>query len=93
MPIKNVNDIILHELRELRTDIGDMRKDMNTGFSEATQRVTAIETHTEPFFANQGGLASMQQDIDSLKRSKYMMLGGIGVLTTASHWVLHKLGI
>jgi hypothetical protein len=55
--------------------------------------VTAIETHTEPFFANQGGLANMQKDIDSLKRTKYMVLGGAGVLTTAGHWLLHKIGV
>lgn len=93
MPARTVNDIILHELRELRTDISSMRTEMTTGFSETTQRVSVIETHTEPFFANGGGLAGVQKDIDGLKRTKYMVLGGAGVLTTAGHWVLHKLGI
>lgn len=79
-------DLILEELRDLRAD-------MNDGFKEVLQRTTAVETHTEPFFANGGGLAIVQRDIEGLKRTKYMVVGAAGVLTTAGHWLLHKLGV
>jgi len=79
-----INEIILGELRGLRTEV-------TQGFSETKQRITAIETNTEPFFEKDGGRQTMQESIDDLKKTKYVVLGGAGVLTTLGHWLLHKL--
>lgn len=77
--------MILDELRGLRTEVRD-------GFSETKQRITAIESVTDPFFANDGELEKMQDEIDGLKRTKYMVYGGAGVLTTLTHWIFHRFG-
>lgn len=88
----SVNDIILEELRGIRSDVKDFRSDVQEGFSETKQRLTALETVTEPFFANEGGKSKIQEDIDGLKRSKYMVLGGAGAITTLGHYILHFFG-
>lgn len=77
-----VNEIILDELRGLRTEV-------RVGFSETMQRLTALESVTVPFFANDGEKVKMNDDIDSLKKGKYVVLGGAGVLTTLGHFLLH----
>lgn len=86
MPSDQVSEIILDELRGLRTEVRE-------GFSETKQRLTAIESVTEPFFDNEGGRVKMQEDIDSLKKTKYAVIGGAGVITTAGHYILHLLGV
>lgn len=82
LPDHQVNEIILHELRGLREEVRE-------GFSETKQRLTAIESVTEPFFANDGEKVKIQDDIDGLKKAKYAVLGGAGILTTAGHFLLH----
>ncbi len=81
-----INDLILSEIQ-------GMRQELNEGFSETKQRITAIETHTDPFFETDGGKDKIQEQLDDLKRSKWMVLGGAGVLTSLGHYILHKLGI
>jgi len=93
MAVSKINDLILQELRELRSDVGTVRAEMNKGFSETTQRVSVIETHTEPFFANDGGLSVMQTDINGLKNFKYKMLGAMAAITFGANWALRKLHI
>lgn len=78
-----MNDVILIELR-------GMRQDLNAGFMDTKQRLTAIETQTEPFFETAGGLQQLHENLDSLKRTQYYALGGVGVLTTLGHWLLRK---
>jgi len=81
-----INELILDEVRT-------MRKEMNDGFTEVKQRITAVETQTEPFFETEGGREKMQGQIDDLRRSKWMVLGGAGVLAGSIHTILKKLGI
>ena len=77
-----VNDIILDELRGLRTEVRE-------GFTETLQRITAVEAVTKPFFENDGGKQKMESEIQDLKKSKYVVLGGAGVLSTMAHYFLH----
>lgn len=82
----NISELILAELK-------DTRREMNEGFSETKQRITALETNVAPFFANGGGKDQIDEDIESLKRTKYYVLGGAGVLSGLMHTVFKKLGL
>ena len=79
-----ISTVILTELQGLRKDVTD-------GFSETKQRLTAIETQTDPFFANDGGLSAIKSDIADIQKTKYYVLGGAGVLTAFGNWFMHKM--
>lgn len=81
-----ISDLIL-------TEIQSMRKEMNDGFSETKQRIAIIETHTSPFFETDGGLQQIHENLEELKRAKWVFLGGAGVLSGLIHAVTKKLGI
>jgi hypothetical protein len=85
-----INDLILSEIQ-------GMRKELNEGFTETKQRITAIETNTTPFFETDGGKDKIQEQLDDLKKSKWMVMGGAGVLsgtiTGLVHTITKKLGI
>lgn len=81
-----ISELILSELQALR-------KDVNNGFLETKQRLTAVETVTEPFFANDGGLSVIHSDINDLKRTKYYGLGFVAAVTVGIDWVFRKFGI
>lgn len=81
-----ISELILSELQALR-------KDVNNGFLETKQRLTAVETVTEPFFANDGGLSLIHEDINDLKRTKYYGLGFVAAGSVAINWLLRKFGV
>ena len=85
LPADQVNEIILDELRGLRTEVRE-------GFSETLQRITAVEAVTKPFFENEGGKEKMQDEINELKKSKWMIVGGAGALSGVFHWIVKHLG-
>ena len=70
-----------------------MRRDMSEGFSDLKQRTTAIETTITPFFANDGEKKHMQNEIESLKQTKWYGLGFIAAISMAGHYIAHKLGL
>jgi hypothetical protein len=87
------NDLILSSLQQLHSDLSTFRSETNTNFSDMKQRTTALETQVVPFFANDGDLNKMKDQIDSLNRTKWYGLGALGVLSTGVHYILHKLGV
>lgn len=84
----NVQDLILYELRGMRREVGET-------LDKYGNRLTAIETKIEPLFPNgqQGVLAEMRDDIDSLNSFKYYFVGGVAALEAAGHWFGKKLGL
>lgn len=86
MPPTDYNELILTELRGLRTEV-------TQGFSEIHQRVTAIETHTQPFFETDGGKDKLRRDIDELKSVKWTFYGIVLAITGGFHALLHKIGL
>jgi hypothetical protein len=55
--------------------------------------MTAVETITRPFFEKDGEKAQIKAEIQDLKRSKYVVLGGATVVGTMFHYVLKKFGL
>lgn len=80
----STSDIILEEVRELRTVVVDAKQEIG-------ERLATVETHLYGLVGNgqPGKISDIEDDIKELQRFKYWLLGSAATVSASAHVAWH----
>jgi hypothetical protein len=86
-------EAILAELRELRSEIRDIRDDYNEHARVTGERLATIETNLKSIIGNgqKGRLTLLEEAVESLKKWKWWCVGAASAASTVISFLLHSI--
>lgn len=71
-------NVILDEIRAVRTELSDMRKDVQSWQQDTGERIATIESQIKPTIIGNGQpsrLAMVEEQVDELRRDRWRLTG------------------